>query len=83
MPSLHVLDVPEFAGLIDAARADPSVTVSGVRRGYLTLSSDGDLVFDRRRAGVKPAGWYSCLSGGVDGKIAEYGRDTLRIVAGG
>ncbi len=80
MPRLFVLDVPEFAGLIDASRDDQAIKVSPVRHGYVTLSSEQDLVFDRRRAGFKPAVWYSCCSGGVEGTIVEYGRDTLRIV---
>ena len=82
MPTLHVLDVPEFAGLVEAARSSPDVEVSAVRRGYLTISSERELVFDRRQAGFKPAVWYSCCSGGVEGTIVEYGRDTLRIVDG-
>ncbi|QYE36371.1 hypothetical protein KZX46_10850 [Polymorphobacter sp. PAMC 29334] len=82
MPSIHVLDVPEFAGLVNAARSDPDVEVSAVRRGYVTISSNRELVFDRRRVGFKPAVWYSCCSGGVQGTIAEYGRDILRIVEG-
>lgn len=83
MPTLHVLDVPEFAGLVDAARSNPDVQVSAVRRGYLTISGDRELVFDRRQAGFKPAVWYSCCSGGVEGTIVEYGRDILRIVGSG
>ena len=80
MPRLFVLDVPEFAGLVRTAKADPAVTVGATRNGYITLTADRELVFDRRTAGFKPAVWYSCCSGGVDGVIAEYGRDTLRIV---
>ncbi len=67
MPRLFVLDVPEFAGLINAAREDQEIEVSAVQHGYVTLSSDQDLVFDRRKAGFKPAVWYSCCSGGVEG----------------
>jgi hypothetical protein len=79
MPRLHVLDVPEFAGLVATARENPTVDVSSARNGYLTISSDDELVFDRREAGFKPAVWYSCCSGGVDGTIVEFGRDVLRI----
>ena len=82
MPRIYVLDVPEFAGLVDVARSSPDVSVSATRAGYVTIASDTELVFDRRRAGFKPAVWYSCCSGGVEGVIAEYGRDTLRIVNG-
>ncbi len=82
MPRIFVLDVPEFAGLVAVAHADANLTVSTARNGYIEISSATDLVFDRRQAGFKPAVWYSCCSGGVEGVIAEYGRDTLRIVDG-
>lgn len=80
MPRLFVLDVPEFAGLVRTAQADDNATVSAPRQGYITITGERELVFDRRAAGFKPAVWYSCCSGGVEGVIAEYGRDTLRIV---
>jgi hypothetical protein len=79
MPKIHVLDVPEFAGLVRSARQRAGVTITEVRRGYITIDAEGDLVFDRRECGFKPAIWYSCLCGGLDGTIVEFGRDTLRI----
>lgn len=79
MPKVHVVDVPEFAGLVKCARAQQGVRVDEVRKGYITISSDSELVFNRRECGFKPALWYTCLSGGIDGSIIEYGRDTLRI----
>lgn len=80
MPRIFVLDVPEFAGLVKAATGSSDQSVSPTREGYVMISSDKELVFDRRSTGFKPAVWYSCCSGGVDGRIAEYGRDTLRII---
>lgn len=80
MPKIHVLNVPEFAGLVEAARQDPAATVSAPRLGYVTIAGEDELSFDRRACGFKPAVWYSCCSGGIDGSIAEYSRDTLRIV---
>lgn len=80
MPRIHVLDVPEFAGLVEAARRNPAARMSEPRTGYITIESDDELSFDRRECGFKPAVWYSCCSGGIDGTIAEYSRDTLRIV---
>lgn len=81
MPKIHVVDVPEFAGIVDFARAQDGVLVTGPNKGYLTISSGEDLVFDRRGCGFKPALWYSCLIGGLDGTIAQFDRDTLRIAA--
>jgi hypothetical protein len=37
-------------------------------------------VFSRKALGLKPAVWYSSLSGGLEGRIAQFDRDTLRIV---
>ena len=83
MPYVHVANVPEFLGLIDSVRGHDYVQISDARHGYITISSDDELVFFRREAGFKPAVWYSCLSGGVGGRIVEYGRETLRIVGSG
>lgn len=79
MPKIHVLDVPEFFGIVKNAREQDGVSVTAVRKGYFTISSENELVFDRRACGFKPALWYTCLSGGLDGKIVEFGRDTLRV----
>jgi hypothetical protein len=79
MPRIHVLDVPEFAGLVIAARNSPRVTILPSRAGYITISSQEDLVFERRATGFRPAVWYSCCSGGVEGEIAEFNHDALRI----
>ena len=79
MPKIHVIDVPEFAGLVRSAREQAGVRISEPRRGYFTISSTHTLAFDRRACGFKPAVWYTCLSGGIEGRIAEYGREVLRI----
>lgn len=79
MPRVHVVDVPEFAGLVKSARVQKGVRVDDAQKGYFTISSDSELVFHRRECGFKPALWYTCLSGGIDGAITEYGRETLRI----
>lgn len=83
MPKIHVVDLPEFSGIVKCAQKQEGVSVTSVRKGYFTISSDNELVFNRRECGFKPALWYTCLSGGLDGVIAEYGRDTLRIAAKG
>jgi hypothetical protein len=82
MPCVYVADVPEFSGLVASIEGAEGVTISPVRAGYIAISSDQEIVFNRRAAGFKPAVWYSCLSGGVHGQITEYGRDILRISGG-
>ncbi|WP_197277195.1 hypothetical protein [Sphingomonas profundi] len=81
MPVIYVLDVPEFRALADVARANSACRVTATPLGYIRIASDGDIVFDRRELGFKPAIWYGAFTGGIEGRIAEFGRDTVRIVA--
>jgi hypothetical protein len=81
MTAMYVLDVPEFRALAETARANPAWRVRAVGLGYVRIESDGDLVFERTALGFKPAIWYGALTGGIEGRIAEFGRDRLRLVA--
>jgi hypothetical protein len=80
MPAIYVLDVKEFQPIVDSARAAAGVTVAGPKAGYFRISSDTELVFNRKTLGFKPAVWYGALTGGLVGRIAEFSRDTLRVV---
>jgi hypothetical protein len=55
--------------------------VQGPARGYFTIAAPRELVFARAALGLKPALWYSSLSGGVEGRIAQFDRDTIRIAS--
>lgn len=79
MPIVYVPDVPEFSSLGEVAGRNPKYRV---RRGggYVVIEGDGELVFARKELGFKPALWYSAFTGGLDGRIAEFGRDIVRIV---
>lgn len=79
MAAIFVLDVPEFRSLIDHSRNRPDLTVTDIGSGYYHIEADGDLAFNRRDVGFKPAFWYSVFSGGVCGKIVEFGRDEIVI----
>tara|TARA_B110001454_G_scaffold95625_2_gene90724 strand:- start:6510 stop:6776 length:267 start_codon:yes stop_codon:yes gene_type:complete len=81
MPTIYVLDVPEFRALAEVARTRPEYRVTQPGCGYLKIESDDDVVFHRKELGFKPAIWYGAFTGGVDGRIAEFGRDVVRIVA--
>ena len=80
MTAVYVLDVPEFRALVDVARLKGGWTVTEVGAGYTRIESAGELVFDRRELGFKPAIWYGAFTGGIEGRIAEYGRDQVRIL---
>lgn len=80
MPMLFVLNVEEFRPLVERAREQAGVTVTDGPAGYIRISSDGELRFNRKALGFKPAVWYGALTGGLVGRIAEFSRDELRIV---
>jgi catechol 2,3-dioxygenase-like lactoylglutathione lyase family enzyme len=75
---LFVLNVPEFAALIEAARKLPECHVED-RGDYTLLSAAGPLSFERRALGLKPAVWYGLFTGGLHGRIEHYDRDVVRI----
>jgi hypothetical protein len=77
---IFVLNVPEFAVLVQAARRLPQCRVeeSG---DYMVISADEPVVFERRALGVKPAIWYGLFTGGLDADIEYFERDAVRLVA--
>lgn len=79
MPMIFVLNVEEFRPLVESARAQPGVQVGGGPAGYTRISSEGQLHFNRKVLGFKPAVWYGALTGGLVGRIVEFSRDDLRI----
>ncbi|AQV96923.1 hypothetical protein BJN34_23975 [Cupriavidus necator] len=79
---IFVLNVPEFASLTEAARHMPDCHVSDLG-DYIVIASSGPVEFGRRALGLKPAVWYGLFTGGLDGKIESFGRDTVRIVPRG
>ncbi len=79
MPTVYVPDVPEFASLGEVAARNPQYRVQRLG-GYVVIEAEGELVFGRKELGFKPALWYSAFTGGLDGRIVEFGRDTVRIV---
>lgn len=80
MPAIFILNVEEFRPMIELAREQAGVLVQPGPHGYTRISSDGELRFNRKALGFKPAVWYGALTGGMVGKIAEFSRDELRIV---
>ncbi|MCW5772010.1 MAG: hypothetical protein KIT16_10275 [Rhodospirillaceae bacterium] len=81
MPRIYVPKLPEFEPVARFAKTLPGVTVTETASGYFVVESGHDIVLRRRDMGFKPAVWYTCLSGGIDGRIADFGRDEVRITA--
>jgi hypothetical protein len=80
MPSIYVLDVPEFRCLLEEAGKLSRYRVTFAGRGYYKIESDTEMVFHRKHLGVKPAVWYGLFTGGLVGQIVHFDRDTVRIV---
>lgn len=79
--SIFVLDVEEFRPLVTNAQSMSGVEVLGPVNGYIKISSASFLEFNRKSLGFKPAVWYGALTGGMLGRVTEFGRDTLRVEA--
>ena len=80
MATIFVVDVPEFAPVIEAARAMASCKVSTVRKGYVTIETFGEVTFSRKAMQLKPALWYGIFTGGLDGEIKSFGRDEVTVI---
>ena len=79
MPSIFVLDVPEFLPLVEHARGVEGCKVEGPRLGYWRLRSERVLNFRRKELGFKPAVWHGALTGGLVGRITHFDNDVLTI----
>jgi catechol 2,3-dioxygenase-like lactoylglutathione lyase family enzyme len=79
---LYVLDVPEFAPLLQSARGRSGLTVTEPSPGYWRVSSPEKLTFERKALGFVPALWNAALTGGFQGNVAVFDRDRLEIVPG-
>jgi len=77
---IYVLDVPENEAVVEVADQDPIVTVDKVGP-YFRLTSDDDLVINRRATGVRHAVWYSAIAGLEDSIIVQQDKDALRVTA--
>jgi hypothetical protein len=77
---LYVLDVPEFRPIVDAARAGGNCEIRKSDKGYYRIESPNEIVLKRREMNMKPAVWYGLFTGGLNGEIADFGRDEVRVI---
>jgi hypothetical protein len=68
MPSLYVLDVPEFAPLVEAARRKAGFEVVGPKVGYFRIATEGQLRLQRAETGLPEALWFGAFTAGYDGE---------------
>ena len=62
MASIFVLDIPEYAPLIDHARACSNMTVASVGN-YLKIEAAGALVISREPTRLSSAVWFGGTAG--------------------
>lgn len=74
---LFVLDVPEFASLVEAGGA-AGLQVER-RGGYAQLAADGVIRLERAATGLGRAVWYGALTGGYLGSIERFDDEALII----
>ncbi len=79
---IYVLDVPEFASLVEAARTQQKCQVSRVGQDYWLIEAQEPVEFRRKELNLKPAVWYGLFTGGLQGRIECFDRDKVRIVPG-
>ncbi len=77
--AIYVLDVPEFKALLDAATATSGYATQAAGNGYVRIVGNPGLRFQRKELGFKPAVWYGALTGGLNGRIAQFDMDVLAI----
>jgi hypothetical protein len=78
MTTLYFLDAAEFADVSAVAAAQPDAVVNRLP-GYVTVTSDGPFVVDRRATGVRHAVWYSALAAVGHGRVVQYDKDALKV----
>ena len=81
MSGFYLLDVPEFAPLAAAVANDASCKVHAVVAGYRFVEFDSIITIRRIDTGLDLAVWFGCLTAGLDGKIAEFTNDQIRLVS--
>ncbi|MEO7404353.1 MAG: hypothetical protein ABIU95_11855 [Burkholderiales bacterium] len=79
MPTIYVLDVPEFRAIVDHAKVTAGFKVTGPTRGYYRVSATPTIRLERKVLGFKPAVWHGSLTGGLIGRIEQFDNDVLVI----
>jgi hypothetical protein len=80
MVVLYVLDVQEFLPIVETARKMSGCTISKSDKGYYKIVSPTEIVLNRKAMNMKPAVWYGLFTGGMNGEIAEFGREEVRVI---
>ncbi len=78
MPALFVLDVPEFAALVEYAETQAELTVTHLGE-YRKIRGTREIIIPRAATGMGQAVWFGALVGGIEGAIMEFSETRLVI----
>ena len=76
-----VLDVPEFAAFVTAAKNRQDLLVERVAGDYLSVSGESPLELTRSETGLCEAIWFAAFTGGLEGVLESIDEDHFRIIA--
>lgn len=76
---IFVPPVDEFAAIVDDASKRDDCRVTRLP-DYTIIEADRPVEFRRKTLGLKPAVWYGLFTGGLQGTIATFDRDVVRIL---
>jgi hypothetical protein len=81
MPTIFILNTPEFEPIVTTARlAGMDVQMAG---DYLeAVSPHPTVTLERRHTEVRPSIWFAALTGGMVGRIERFDHDVLRLAEG-
>jgi hypothetical protein len=79
----YILNVPEFAPMIVAARAIPTCRVERVGSNYVYIAFDGEVEILRAATKLSEAVWFGCLTAGLDCRIVHFDSDRIRLAPAG
>ena len=79
MSGFYVLEVPEFASILQVARSIEQCRVHAPRGGYVYVEFDGEIEIERAATRLSEAVWFGCLTGGLDGKIVSFDAERIRL----
>ena len=79
MSGFYVLDVPEFAPILAAARLWPTCRLRELRAGYTFVEFDSEFEIKRQDTGLAEAVWFGCLTGGLDGRVLNFDAVSLKL----
>lgn len=78
MTTLFMLNVPENVPIVAIAAEDETVEIDQLGP-YFRMTSDEEIVIDRRSTGCRHAVWYSSIAGLLDSSVTQWDKDALRI----